>query len=503
MFYKRTKEQQVRKNVISKDLRSMDKKQPGKRILIVDDDEDDFFITSEYIKSIPSNNFVDDWSYNYNDALQKLTSNDYDIYFVDYRLGIKTGMDLLTDAIAQGCEAPIILLTGKGTEEIDVKAMESGAYDYLIKSELNTEKLARCIRYSLERALSIQALKANERRYRSIFEKSKDIVFITNSDFKILDINYAATELLNYELDELLGTNLSSLFKNRGDKTYFTDFLNEFGEFYDYEADLLTKKNEIKNCIISASIEMNNNGEKYIQGIIHDNTSRKKAEKTSLQAEKLAATGRLVRTLAHEVRNPLNNINISIEQLLQQTNDDDSKLYLEIVQRNGKRISDLITELLNSSRLSSQVELQKTSLQIVMDNAISAATDRITLKRINLQVSYPRKDCFALIDVEKIQLAFLNILINAVEAMQEDTGKLSITIYSTEEEHFVEISDNGSGISEENMQRLFEPYFTSKRNGMGLGLASTLNIIQSHSAHIDVRSELGTGTSFIIGFKKS
>ncbi|HLL43716.1 MAG TPA: response regulator, partial [Segetibacter sp.] len=362
----------------------MDKKHPGRRILIVDDDEDDFFITSEYIKSIPSNNFVVDWSYNYKDALQKLTSNDYDIYFVDYRLGIKTGMDLLTNAIAQGCEAPIILLTGKGTQEIDVKAMESGAYDYLIKSELNTEKLARCIRYSLERALSIQALKANERRYRSIFEKSKDIVFITNSDFKILDINYAATELLNYELDELLGTNLSSLFKNRGDKTYFTDFLNEFGEFYDYEADLLTKKNEIKNCIISASIEINNTGEKYIQGIIHDNTSRKKAEKTSLQAEKLAATGRLVRTLAHEVRNPLNNINISIEQLLQQTNDDDSKLYLEIVQRNGKRISDLITELLNSSRLSSQVHLEKTSLQIVMDNAISAATDRITLKRINI-----------------------------------------------------------------------------------------------------------------------
>ncbi|MEJ7685209.1 MAG: ATP-binding protein [Segetibacter sp.] len=104
---------------------------------------------------------------------------------------------------------------------------------------------------------------------------------------------------------------------------------------------------------------------------------------------------------------------------------------------------------------------------------------------------------------EKIQLAFLNIIINAVEAMEEETGKLSIKIYSAEEEHFAEITDNGCGISEENMQRLFEPYFTSKRNGMGLGLASTLNIIQSHNAHIDVKSELGIGTSFILGFKKS
>ena len=481
---------------------NMNKKKQVKRILIVDDDEDDFFITSEYIKKIPSNNFIIDWSYNYKDALQKLTSNEYDIYFVDYRLGIKTGMDLLEDAITTGCEAPIILLTGKGTQEIDVKAMESGAYDYLIKSELNTEKLERCIRYSLERASSIQALKANERRYRSIFEKSKDVVFITTIDFNIVDINYATTELLNYEVDELLQMNLNSFFKNPGSKTYFTDFLNEFGEFYDYEADLISKNNEIKNCIISASIEINNNSEKYIQGIIHDNTSRKKAEKTSLQAEKLAATGRLVRTLAHEVRNPLNNINLSVEQLMQQANDDDSKLYLEIIKRNGKRIGDLITELLNSSRLSSQVSLQKISLPVAMDAAIAAALDRITLKRINLKVSYPKKDCCSLIDPEKIQLAFLNIIINAVEAMQEETGKLSITIYSTEEDNFVDITDNGSGISEENMQRLFEPYFTSKRNGMGLGLASTLNIIQSHNANIDVKSEIDEGTSFIMSFKK-
>jgi PAS domain S-box-containing protein len=480
----------------------MSKQNQEKRILIVDDDEDDFFITSEYIKSVPANNFIVDWSYNYSDALKKLVSNEYDIFFVDYRLGIKTGMDLLNDAIQRGCEAPIILLTGKGNQEIDVKAMEGGAYDYLIKSELNTEKLERCIRYSLERAASIQALKANERRYRSIFEKSKDVVFITDIDFRISEINYAATELLDYELDELIRRDIFSLFKNQNDRSYFANILNEIGEFYDYEVDLLAKNGEIKNSIISASIEINNNAEKYIQGIIHDNTSRKKAEKTSLQAEKLAATGRLVRTLAHEVRNPLNNINLSIEQLIQQANDDDSKLYLDIVQRNGKRIGDLITELLNSARLSSQISLQRITLAAAIDNAISAAIDRMTLKRIDLQVSYPKVDCFVLLDLEKIQLAFLNIIINAVEAMEEGVGILKITITSTEDEHIVEFKDNGSGISEENMSRLFEPYFTSKRNGMGLGLASTLNIIQSHNAHIDVKSEINVGTSFTIGFKK-
>lgn len=475
-----------------------------KRILIVDDDEEDFFITAEYIRDIHSRSFKVEWSYNYNDALQKLIANQCDLCFVDYRLGIKTGMDLLSEAISMGCETPIVLLTGKGTKEIDVKAMESGAYDYLVKGDLTTEKLERCIRYALERAASIQALRANERKFRSIFEKSKDIVFVTTNDFIITDINYAATELLEYEIDELLHNDLFTIFKNQGDRRYFKDMLSETGEVFEYETDLGSKTGEIKNCIISASIEVNNEGERYVQGIIHDNTSRKKAEKSALQTEKLAATGRLVQTLAHEVRNPLNNINLSVEQLVQlQTENSDLELYVDIVRRNSKRISDLIEELLHSSRLSSKMSLERLSLQTVMDSAISAAIDRMTLKRIRLQLSYPKQDCRAMLDAEKIQLAFLNIIINAIEAMEEGSGVLSISIRCKEEEHAVEISDNGSGISEDNMQRLFEPYFTSKRNGMGLGLAATLNILQSHNALIDVKSELGAGTTFTISFKKA
>ena len=149
------------------------------------------------------------------------------------------------------------------------------------------------------------------------------------------------------------------------------------------------------------------------------------------------------------------------------------------------------------------IQLDRTSLQAVMDKAIASAIDRITLKQIDLKVKYAEQDAFSLVDEEKIQLAFLNIIINAVEAMQEGSGSLSITINSTDDEHLILIKDNGCGISEENMQRLFEPYFTSKRNGMGLGLAATLNIIQSHNATVDVKSEVGEGTTFILTFKKN
>ena len=139
------------------------------KILIVDDDEDDFLITSEYIKKISDRNFKIDWCYKYKDAVGHIKHRSYDLYFVDYYLGARTGLDLINEAIATGCEEPLVLLTGKGNQSIDREAMQAGAMDYLVKGDLNVEKVERCIRYSLERATSLKAIRANERKYRSIF----------------------------------------------------------------------------------------------------------------------------------------------------------------------------------------------------------------------------------------------------------------------------------------------------------------------------------------------
>ncbi|HVG42105.1 MAG TPA: response regulator, partial [Chitinophagaceae bacterium] len=129
----------------------MSVEKPPVRILIIDDDEDDFFITSEYLRQIEEYKLSIDWCYRFNDAIEHLKSGGYDMYFVDYRLGAKTGLDFLKEAVRLGCEEPIVLLTGKGNKAVDIEAMQMGATDYLIKTELNTDKLERCIRYSVER----------------------------------------------------------------------------------------------------------------------------------------------------------------------------------------------------------------------------------------------------------------------------------------------------------------------------------------------------------------
>ncbi|HEX6334647.1 MAG TPA: ATP-binding protein [Flavisolibacter sp.] len=474
-------------------------KPPLVRLLIIDDDEDDFFITSEYLKQIQEYQLQIDWCYKFNEAVQHMTDRNYDMYFVDYRLGARTGLDFLKEAVRIQCEEPIVLLTGKGNKDVDIEAMQMGATDYLIKTELTTDKLERCIRYSLERTAYLKALRANEKKYRSIFELSKDAVFITDRDLTFRDMNAATSALLGYTELELRGKSIYDLMTDDSDKGRLQEVMRTEGEVNDMEVEVLTSSGDKKTCIFSATATADEGGETY-QGLLHDITNLKRAEKANLMIEKLGATGRLVRTLAHEVRNPLNNINMSVEQLLQgHDGSEESHLFLDIVQRNSKRIGDIITELLDTSRPTDLV-FDRCALQAVMDEAISEALDRITLQHVNMQIRYANEPCYVMANKEKLKIAFLNIIINAVEAVEKGNGDITISIDSTKDVHVVMIRDNGCGIPEENISRLFEPYFTSKRNGMGLGLAATLNILQSHRANIDVTSVLKQGTTFTITF---
>ncbi|HEY0356235.1 MAG TPA: ATP-binding protein, partial [Flavisolibacter sp.] len=375
------------------------------------------------------------------------------------------------------------------------------ATDYLIKTELTTDKLERCIRYSLERTAYLKALRANEKKYRGIFELSKDAVFIADKSLGFLDMNHATSALLGYERNELLELSVYDLLPDEGDKKLLQKIIYEDGEVNDVELEFLTKSGEKKTCIFSVTATVDDTGSNY-QGLMHDITNLKRAEKANLLLEKLGATGRLVRTLAHEVRNPLNNINMSVEQLLQDPSQPDpveTPLFLDIIQRNSKRIGDIITELLDTSR-PTELVFDTYSLQSIMDESISEALDRITLQHVNMQIRYSNEPCYIMANKEKLKIAFLNIIINAVEAVESVTGEISISIDGMKESHVVTIKDNGCGIPEENISRLFEPYFTSKRNGMGLGLAATLNILQSHKASVDVTSVLKQGTTFIITF---
>ena len=469
-------------------------------ILIVDDDEEDYFIIGEHLRSISNgHSFSIDWCGKYQEAESVVCSGKYDIYFVDFRLGAKTGLDLIKHAVKVQCEEPIILLTGKGNHEIDLMAMEAGAVDYLVKSDLNPEKLERSIRYAMGRYEFLKALKANEQKFRMFFEKSKDSVFMAGENLVFREVNEGTTLLTEYTKDELYDMSLYDLMINKEDQKYIAKELAGNGAITDKELTLLSKNRERIDCILTASREKNAKGEFYIQGIIHNITLLKKSEKAFLQTEKLNAAQRLLLTLAHEVRNPLTNIYLSLDQLKPTVTADGPLNLVEIISRNSKRISSLITQLLDTSK-PVDIDLQKISLNKVVEESVAAALDRVMLKNIALQVNYQEGDAMVMADLAQLKIAFLNIIINAIEAMNENEGKLLIEVKNKGLKYVVLITDNGNGISEEDISKLFEPYFTSKPKGMGLGLASTLNIIQSHKALVEVASTINEGTTFSVAF---
>lgn len=180
-------------------------------LLVIDDDEEDFEIFSDLINQIHDQHFNIEWCSDFAKGSRALRHGTHDIYFIDYHLGAKTGVDLIKEAMANGCTKPTILLTGQGNEKVDKEAMHAGAVDYLVKANLSSEQLDRCIRYVIEGDRMIRELRTSEKKFRSLFERSKEVIFIADNKLNIENINQAASDLFGYAPNEWRQLNLSQL----------------------------------------------------------------------------------------------------------------------------------------------------------------------------------------------------------------------------------------------------------------------------------------------------
>jgi PAS domain S-box-containing protein len=472
---------------------------PKLNILVIDDDEDDYFFTMQYLSEIRSLDITCTWTYKIGEAQQKLKSNFYDVYFLDYRLGAKTGLELLKEAVAQGCYKPVILLTGKGNPEIDTQAVEAGAYDYLIKGEISSEKLERSLRYALERYKSFKTINDNEKKFRLIFENALSFIFTCNEDLVFGDCNPASEYFLGYSPQELKGMPLLRYIVPE-EKAGFIKQTQARKNIRNLPIRFISKHGEIKPGNVSLTYFEDENFDVLWQGIVYDETLRLQSEQTRLQSQKIDATYRLVRTLAHEIRNPLTNIGLSLEGIAASEKADASS-YVEIVRRSYKRINDIISELLQSSK-TVELKPELVDMKTLLTEVLQIAQDRIQLRNIETHVNFPDIPVVKTVDKEKFKIAILNLVVNAIEAMDKEKKLLSLSLNKTFDQTIIQILDNGHGISEDDMKRLFEPYFTTKKSGMGLGLISTLNILKSHQAIIEVDSKYGKGSVFRVIFSE-
>jgi signal transduction histidine kinase len=260
-----------------------------------------------------------------------------------------------------------------------------------------------------------------------------------------------------------------------------------------YSLVVYNKENKAKNINAKKAEEYKNQLQERVNELARLNTELIELRRL----EKYVVTGRIARVMAHEVRNPLTNINLACEQLRAEVEDEDSEIFFTMIRRNADRINQLVSDLLATTR--AELTFSKASINDLLDASLELALDRIQLNQIQVIKNYDDNVCSLPVDIEKIKIAFLNIIVNAVEAMGEN-GILEISTAHEDGKCVVKISDNGRGMKQSEVDRLFEPYFTTKEKGTGLGLANSQNIIIGHNGSITAESEFGKGTSFTITF---
>jgi len=234
-----------------------------------------------------------------------------------------------------------------------------------------------------------------------------------------------------------------------------------------------------------------------------DITEQKRLQDLSTEAERLNLTGQITRTVAHEVRNPLTNIHLALEQLGDEVEREDEliKPFFDIITRNLDRIGNLIKGMLESSK-ERELDLGPCRMEDLVHDMVAQVKDRLKLKEMRCEV-FLGEDLFQVAaDRELINLALTNIAVNAIEAMEPGKGILTVHAESSGEGLVLEISDNGKGIAPEEIDRLFQPFYSSRSGGLGLGLTTTRSILHGHGIKLQVRSELGEGSTFTLRFPK-
>ena len=175
------------------------------RVLVIDDDEDDFVIARDHLQRVDAGRYVVEWAPNYAEGFEAMRSRRYDVFLIDYRIGPENGIDLLRNAHAAGIRVPMLMMTGVADRETDVEAMQAGAADYLVKGRFDGEQLARAIRYAVDRTRYLAQLADSEARYRTLFEHMPIPLWIYAIDsYRFLAVNDAAIDHYGWSREEFM-----------------------------------------------------------------------------------------------------------------------------------------------------------------------------------------------------------------------------------------------------------------------------------------------------------
>ncbi|MCF6335781.1 MAG: ATP-binding protein [Spirochaetales bacterium] len=342
-------------------------------------------------------------------------------------------------------------------------------------------------------------LKTMESYTQNILESMPNGLISLDNEGKIESINHNALQLLKLDSDKIKGKKIDVVLQNC-----------KLPEPSLLDNNILQKQIECQlndNSVIPLNItvsKLNNGlGEKIgLVIILSDLRDIRSLEKQILRSERLASLGRMAAGIAHEIRNPLSSIKGFVQYFRNKFPDNSrDRAYASVVVNEVDRLNRVIQDMLNFAK-PKEPKLEKIILQDVIDHSLKLMKPDISGNAIEVSTNYSETSPIYIFgDFDMLTQVFLNLLLNAIDAMKTN-GKLSISIFRKAEITNVIMTDNGEGIPDKNIRKIFDPFYTSKKEGAGLGLAIVHRIIESHEGEISVESIPGS-TIFRITFKTS
>ena len=343
------------------------------------------------------------------------------------------------------------------------------------------------------------------------------IVAITDQRGIINYVNDEFCRISKYSREELLGQDHRIINSGYHPKEFIRNLWTTIASGNVWKGELRNRAKDGSIYWVDTTIVpfLDKEGKPYqYVAIRHDITQLKLAEEQIRQqtvelqrAAQLSITGELAAGLAHEIKNPLAGIQGAVDILIRRRDvNDPEREALEGVRHQVQRIDKTVRALLDRAR-PRNLKFIRASLTELMQATVGLARSQLVARggdRIRIEFVPPAEEIFTVIDSAQIEDAVLNLMINAMEAVEED-GKVTLRIYrvapddqEASEVAVIEVSDNGRGIDQKDLANIFSPFFTTRQGGTGLGLPAVRRIARVHGGSVDVKSVVGQGSTFAI-----
>jgi PAS domain S-box-containing protein len=386
--------------------------------------------------------------------------------------------------------------------ESAAQKIRMGNYNFQLNENKTDEfgKLAHTFNLMSERIKeSTRRLSTSEKKYRQLNEHSFDAAAIVDVEGIIIETNSKFNHLSGFNFNELKTQNIYELIYME-DKIDLPKKPDEFGQAEHFE----TKLNSREGIDIPVEIyiikgftldDLENISFVYIR----DLSERKKIEEHSLQTEKMFSLGQISAGIAHEIRNPIFALNNNLNYLKNNcpNNEPFKEVYPEF-KESIQRIQKLVSSILDYAK-PHELSFRDINIQTCIDNSVNLIKKQFEKSNCVIETHYDHRQQKISADTYKLEQVFVNLFINAMQAM-EGNGVLRIAT-SIEGKHLrVKIEDNGKGIKAKDLNRIFDPFYTTSEQGTGLGMAIVQRILNQHNSHFWLKSEENFGTTFHILF---